>query len=345
MSVHTSFKSDWTESENILRVTGRVGPSSRHSGITLIEMLVVIAIIAVLTGTLFPALAKSREAARRITCTAHLYQWGLAAQSFRDTYGQYPTAGGNWIHTIGDHVGPKPVSQGGPRQMWIGLAANYGWLAQLTPQIGDSILHDTIVATPNDQPFMHPNNWRAASRHIKNRTQLCPSMNVTNNGLWFNSRFDQPHNIPPAQSHYKANGGVYTNVQSLLPVVGFSRVGGVVNPSWGEPHLVGRIRDGGSMTLLLGDGGQGPNGLGFKDGWLSGWEHGEWPSTVASGAFRLMPSGANDPDSGKGWQSAHGDVVNFVFCDGHTDALTMGLNVQTLRQLSCRNDGRLRYKY
>ena len=59
---------------------------SRLRAFTLIEILVVIAIIAILAAILFPVFGRARENARRASCQSNLKQMGIAIAMYREDF-------------------------------------------------------------------------------------------------------------------------------------------------------------------------------------------------------------------------------------------------------------------
>jgi len=67
--------------------------STLSCGFTLIEVLVVIAIIGVLVALLLPAVEMARESSRRSTCANNLRQLAIAVRLHTDTHQTFPTGG------------------------------------------------------------------------------------------------------------------------------------------------------------------------------------------------------------------------------------------------------------
>ncbi len=55
---------------------------SRGGGFTLVEMLVVVAIIAILASIMFPVFSRARAAARKAACASNLRQIGTAFELY-----------------------------------------------------------------------------------------------------------------------------------------------------------------------------------------------------------------------------------------------------------------------
>lgn len=65
-------------------------PVRPDRGFTLVELLIVVAIVGVLIGLLLPAIQAARESGRRTTCQNNLRQIGLALTNFESAQGQFP---------------------------------------------------------------------------------------------------------------------------------------------------------------------------------------------------------------------------------------------------------------
>lgn len=106
---------------------GRRRPSAR--GVTLVELLVSIGVLAVLVALLMPALASVRAAARRTQCANNLKQLALATQHFHEANGTLPTYWGYFPNT-------------GPRRL------HGSWIVHVLPFIEHAATHDRMAAGP-----------------------------------------------------------------------------------------------------------------------------------------------------------------------------------------------------
>ncbi len=98
----------------------RRGTSGRPiDGFTLVELIVVIAIIGVMIALTLPAIQAAREAARRLSCGNNLGQLAIGVHQYELTWRHFPTGSLDRGTTLGE----------APAGM------HHGWIAQLLPYL------------------------------------------------------------------------------------------------------------------------------------------------------------------------------------------------------------------
>jgi len=102
------------------------------AGFTLVELLVVVAIIALLAGILFPVFAQAREKARQTYCLSNLRQMSTAMLFYTEDHdGFYPPAVGR--------IGRRPVDE------------DASWMHFLSPYLkSESVFIDLSSGAPHD---------------------------------------------------------------------------------------------------------------------------------------------------------------------------------------------------
>ncbi len=106
---------------------------------TLLELLVVVALVGVLAGTLLAVLARVQADARSVQCVSNLRQWGVALNLYaNDNGGAYPKRG----------QGIQPIQSLNVPQ----LDAPDVWLNALPPYVGQPGLVDAVNAGHAPQP-------------------------------------------------------------------------------------------------------------------------------------------------------------------------------------------------
>jgi len=113
--------------------------SRRRNGVTLIEMLVVIAVIGMLAAIILPVFFQVREKARQVTCLSNLKQLGTAMAMYAiDWNGRFPAA---------------RVSEGGhgnPFGNWAGVYSVDGKCDPTKGQLYPYVRNASVYMCPSD---------------------------------------------------------------------------------------------------------------------------------------------------------------------------------------------------
>jgi prepilin-type N-terminal cleavage/methylation domain-containing protein/prepilin-type processing-associated H-X9-DG protein len=182
------------------RLSLRVARTPRYrAAFTLLELLVVIAVIGILIALLLPAVQSAREAARMLECKNHLKQIGLAWMHHHTVHNSFPTGGwgSNWT---GDPDQGFDKRQPG------------GWAYNILPFIEEERIHDlgkglTYGATPDKKNVLAEAAQSAAPLFLcpSRRPQAAPFVFTLQSGSYANIRLNSVPTV--SRGDYCANAG------------------------------------------------------------------------------------------------------------------------------------------
>lgn len=294
-----------------------------RSAFTLVEMLVVIAIIGILVGLLLSAVQAAREAARRIQCANNLHQLGLAIHQYHDARQRFP---------------PGVVF---PNRVF--------WSAQILPQLEQTSLFTSLNFS---QPFNDEAtpNGQACARYLA--CFRCPSSRSPEHVSVQGVRDRVPSN------YLVVGSGTATRDYGLL----MENIGRVDQDGCMFVNSATRfasVLDGTSQTALMGEclfdsDVRGPDGSGaiqIVDHWYVGTgdmtgTSGNWfaEASEAVGSTAVGINNFNDAaiaidEKEIGFGSHHSGGAQFVFADGHVTFLSGTIDRALYSALGTRDRG------
>jgi prepilin-type N-terminal cleavage/methylation domain-containing protein/prepilin-type processing-associated H-X9-DG protein len=282
---------------------------------TLVELLVVIAVIGILIAILLPAVQAAREAARRSQCSNNLKQLGIALISYHDSQRAFPAGYISNFDASGNDTGP-----------------GWGWAALMLPQIEQGNLYNSINFK---LPIEAPSN---TARLQAIPTLLCPSDEVE----------------PYWNAESRDASGNPTGVICQLAPANYVAVYGTSDPGVDGDGMFYRnsgvafkdITDGSANTIALGErshrlgeaawAGSVTGTMLFPD--PSEGEVGKPRLELASGMVLGhvgLGNGPNSPNSEiNQFYSLHNQGVEFVFADGHVKFIPDTIDYQVYRAMA-----------
>ncbi len=299
-------------------------PGSRHQqALTLVELLVVNAIIALLVALLLPAVQSAREAAFKAQCSNNLKQLGLAMHAYRGAFNVFPGGQGGAGQSL--HVTLLPYADQLP--VYNAFNLDLG-LTYPSANATVALTQLSMLCCPSDSEQPKP-AW----------TSYAGNVGVGYNSDSFNGMFNssgiRPTNVsdaPDGLSHTAAMsewliGEIPVPRESRRAMLSLGGTSGILDLT----SFTVQCRAQGSATPT--------NNGNFKG---NVWIRGQWVSTLYDHTLSINdPSCLNTPHSpvlgACSAGSLHPNGANVLMADGHVRFVRQSLDLRVWRALGTRN--------